>query len=799
MGLAAGAVQDAAAQSPALTLSETSLAVTEGSTAQYTVQLATQPSADVTVSISGTSGTDLTLNRSSLTFTTTNYGTARTVTVSAAQDDDATSDTATLTHSASGGGYGSVSADLPVTVTDTTRMRVAIVLPGSIQEGGSTPIRAMLPMALDEDVSITVTVTPNGGRADEYTLSANRTLTIAAGQTESTGEVTFTSVDDSIYTGIRYFNVTLTPDHARVDARTESLFAVVDDDDTITGLLVSPSPSTIFENGGQATLRGFKRRLHDGVVTLSVSLDPSDRATLSGSTLTFQPGAFYSTETLTITATDNNVDEADQTITISATVAQGRGVRNPSSVSLTIRDDEAMSTELALLLTPQRAWEGLTSTVTAVASAPLPAAATITVSASPGHSQTRAGDYVLSANRVLTIPAGGTRSTGTVTIATVDDELRTTRRRRVTVSGTVTGGGGLTDPADRTLAIFEDDSGVAVDLVATPATIGEGEVSTITMRAREAVPADVTVTVTTTTSDAGELSANTVLMIAEGETASTGTVTFTATDDTDATNETVTLRGSASSDSQFVFVSSTSVFVIDDDAASPHVVISPVPATVFEGGTSAIIARLTQALSDDVTLTIGVDEMHTNHTASASEYTMSTNRTLTIAAGSTRSTGVVTLTATNDEYYGPDTLRRVVLEVDSVTGISASQVHKHSAWSIREDEYSPRVTLDVAPASISENGGQSSVTARLNTIVDAAIEVVVRAAPVGTADTGDFSQTGTTLSFAARQKASTGTVTITAVNDDVDGPDRILVLDGTVRKVGMGRRPRSLRTPSPRA
>ena len=157
-------------------------------------------------------------------------------------------------------------------------------------------------MPLDDDVSITVTVAPNGGRDDEYELSANTTLTIAAGTTESTGDVVFTSLDDFTYTGVRYFDATLTPDHPRVDADTQA-FAVVDDDNTISVLQVTPPK--IFENGGTATLRGAKLRLHEGVVKMAVSLEPSDRATLSSTTLTFQPGALYATETLTITAVDN--------------------------------------------------------------------------------------------------------------------------------------------------------------------------------------------------------------------------------------------------------------------------------------------------------------------------------------------------------------------------------------------------------------------------------------------------------------------------------------------------------------
>ena len=81
--------------------------------------LATQPTAEVTVTITGHAGTDLTLDKMSLTFTTSNWAMAQTVTVTAEQDNDAVDDQVTLTHTASGGGYASVTEDLPVTVDDT--------------------------------------------------------------------------------------------------------------------------------------------------------------------------------------------------------------------------------------------------------------------------------------------------------------------------------------------------------------------------------------------------------------------------------------------------------------------------------------------------------------------------------------------------------------------------------------------------------------------------------------------------------------------------------------------------------
>ncbi|MYF57818.1 MAG: hypothetical protein F4222_02035 [Gammaproteobacteria bacterium] len=103
---------------PALVLSATTLGVAEGGSAEYSVRLATQPAANVTVSISGHADTDLTLDRDSLTFRPADWNELQTVTASAGQDDDASDDTATLAHTASGGDYGSLTAEVTVTVED---------------------------------------------------------------------------------------------------------------------------------------------------------------------------------------------------------------------------------------------------------------------------------------------------------------------------------------------------------------------------------------------------------------------------------------------------------------------------------------------------------------------------------------------------------------------------------------------------------------------------------------------------------------------------------------------------------
>ena len=88
-------------------VSTTAVDVGEGSSATYTIELGFMPSADVTVTIVDPteSGTDVTTDPESLTFTPDNWNTPQEVTVNAASDGDTTDDSATITHTASGAEY----------------------------------------------------------------------------------------------------------------------------------------------------------------------------------------------------------------------------------------------------------------------------------------------------------------------------------------------------------------------------------------------------------------------------------------------------------------------------------------------------------------------------------------------------------------------------------------------------------------------------------------------------------------------------------------------------------------------
>ena len=111
------------ADTPGVTVSKTALTVTEQDTTgdSYTVVLDTEPTANVTVTVAGHSGTDVTANPGTLTFTASNWDTARTVTVTAGNDADTTDDSVTLTHSAAStdNDYSGIAInEVAVTVSD---------------------------------------------------------------------------------------------------------------------------------------------------------------------------------------------------------------------------------------------------------------------------------------------------------------------------------------------------------------------------------------------------------------------------------------------------------------------------------------------------------------------------------------------------------------------------------------------------------------------------------------------------------------------------------------------------------
>ena len=176
-----------------VTISKTALSIEEGASDTYTVVLDTKPTANVTVAIAGHADTDLTLSGATLTddtltFTSDNWGTAQTVTVTAAQDDDAASDAAvTLTHTVTGTAeYAGVTADsVTVTIVEKDTSVLSVSDAEAAEDGGNVVFTVSISAAAGEEVTVdyaTSNVTATAGQ--DYT-STTGTLTFAASSTAS--------------------------------------------------------------------------------------------------------------------------------------------------------------------------------------------------------------------------------------------------------------------------------------------------------------------------------------------------------------------------------------------------------------------------------------------------------------------------------------------------------------------------------------------------------------------------------------------------------------------------------------
>ena len=89
---------------PGVTVTPPTLAVIEGSSANYAVVLDAEPTADVTVAVQVPEDAEVAVDETALMFTAENWNQAQTVTVTAAHDDDAVADEpVTIRHAVSGG------------------------------------------------------------------------------------------------------------------------------------------------------------------------------------------------------------------------------------------------------------------------------------------------------------------------------------------------------------------------------------------------------------------------------------------------------------------------------------------------------------------------------------------------------------------------------------------------------------------------------------------------------------------------------------------------------------------------
>ena len=430
-----------------VTVSETALSIDEGGSGSYTVVLDTEPTADVTVAIAGHASTDITLSgdtltNNALTFTSENWDTAQTVTVTAGVDDDAVDEEeATLTHTVTGTAeYAGVTADsVTVTIVEKDTSVLSVSDAEAAEDGGNVVFTVSISAASGQEVTVAY---------------ATSDVTATAGQdyTSTTGTLTFPASSVASQT----ISVPVTDD--TVDEDEEETFTLTLSN--VGGASLSGGTSTlavtgtITDNDNPAMTASFKQAnysVSEGStveVTVTLSADPEREVTVllthdpQGDTglddysgvpgsLVFQGGDME--KSFTFRAAADDIDDDGESVALGfGTMPDRVSAGTTATVSITDNDTAGVTVSKTALTID----EGGSDTYTVVLDTKPTADVTVAIA---GHADT---DITLSGatltDDALTFTSENWNTAPTVTVTAAQDDDAASDDA-VTLTHTVTG------------------------------------------------------------------------------------------------------------------------------------------------------------------------------------------------------------------------------------------------------------------------------------------------------------------------------------------------------------------------
>ena len=797
-----------------VTIDPTSLTVTEGDAAgaSYTVALNTQPAGDVTVTVSGHSGTDLTvsgttLTNNVLTFTDQNWGTVQTVKVVAGEDADATTDPdVTLAHEISStddSDYHAL-ADQSVTVSITENDVVGVTInPTTLTVNEGDAAGASYTVKLNTQPAGDVTIAISGHAGTDLTVSGttltNNVLTFTDqnwGTVQTVKVVAGEDADATTDPDVTLAHaISSTDDSAYAALADQSVTVSITENDEV-GMTIDPTTLTV--NEGDATGASYTVKLNTqpaGDVTVTISGHSGTDLTLSGTglsedgELTFTTENWGTAQTVKVTAAEDadattdpdvtlvqaisSTDDsayaalADQSVTVSITENDEVGMTiNPTT--LTVNEGDATGSSYTVKLTTQPAGD-----------------VTIAISGHAGTDLTVSGTTLT--NNVLTFTDQNWGTVQTVKVKAGEDDDATTDPD-VTLAHAIssTDDSAYAALADQsvTVSITENDE-VGMTIDPTTLTVNEGDATgaSYTVKLNTQPAGDVTVTVSghsgTDLTVSGTTLTNNLLTFTDQNWGTAQTVKVKAAEDDDATTDpdvTLVHAISSTADTAYHALADQSVTVSITENDVVGVTINPTTLTVTEGdatGASYTVA-LTSQPAGDVTIAIS-GQAGTDLTVS----------------GTTLTNNVLTFT---DQNWGTVQTVKVVAGEDDDATTDPDVTLAHAISSTDDSDYHALADQSVT-VSITENDvvgvtiNPTTLTVTEGDATGASYTVALTSQPTGNVTVTisghsgtDVTLSGTTLTnnvltFTDQNWGTAQTVKVTAGEDDdaTTDPDVTLV------------------------
>ena len=392
----------------------------------------------------------------------------------------------------------------------------------SVSTGGVT---------FEYDREITLTFTGTATEGEDYTASAE-TLTLRAG--ESTVGATLTAVDDGVAEGNETISVTASMAEGEVIGN--PVVTIIDDD--MAEFRVSVDRATMAEANGTARVSvstGGVTFEYDREITLTFTgtATEGEDYTASAETLTLRAGE--STVGATLTAVDDGVAEGNETISVTASMAEGEVIGNPV---VTIIDDDMAEFRVSVDRATMAEANGTARVSVSTGGVTFEYDREITLTFT--GTATEGEDYTASAE-TLTLRAG--ESTVGATLTAVDDGVAE-GNETISVTASMAEGEVIGNPV---VTIIDDDMAefrVSVDRATMAEANGTARVSVSTGGVTFEYDREITLTFTGTATEGEDYTASAeTLTLRAGE--STVGATLTAVDDSVAEgNETINVTAS---------------------------------------------------------------------------------------------------------------------------------------------------------------------------------------------------------------------------------------------------------------
>ena len=321
-------------------------------TATFTVVLDSEPTADVTIGVSSSDVGEGTVNTASLVFTSGNWNTPQTVTVTgvddAVDDGDQAYSIVLAAATSSDSNYSGVNPDdVSVTNTDndTKGITVSAISGTTTEAAGTATFTVVLTSEPTSDVTIGVSSSDTG----EGTVST-ASLVFTAGNWNTPQTVTVTGVNDDVDDGNQAYNIVLaaaTSSDSNYNGVNPDDAAVTNTDNDAATLSINDISITEIDAGSATTTFTITSSV-ESVNTITVDYASSDDTATASSDYTATSGtatitAGNTSQTISVTHLGDVIDEANETFNITLSNATNATISDNTGVA-TINDNDAEPT-----------------------------------------------------------------------------------------------------------------------------------------------------------------------------------------------------------------------------------------------------------------------------------------------------------------------------------------------------------------------------------------------------------------------------------------------------------------------